>query len=156
VVIFALQFEVVAGTTISGMLNYVDPTILIELTAFGLTGLGLSLALGASWIPDWPYSESLAAGIIAVALGALCFPALHEFTQPLEYPSVNGGALLFATGPPNQQLTLQVITNPLWQQVGDAQNLEDYSIYSLGNRPVHWALLLYGNARMEKSGCHRK
>lgn len=137
-VAFVLEFDILALITIAGILNYIDPVTLIGLTVLGLTGLGLSLALVVSWIPGWPYSEPLALGIIAAALGALCFPALHQFTKPLEFPIVNGAALLFATGPQNDQLTLTVDTDPLGTQFGATRNVESYSIDSQGGRPVRW------------------
>ena len=148
-IVFILQFMAVVLATIIGMTSSIDPISLIELTVFGLTGLGLLLALVASWSSGWPYWEPLALGLIAAALGALCFPAIRGFTEPLDFPIVTGSGLLFTTGPANQPLALNVFTDPLDVQFGGTNNSESFSIIPSGYRLVHWALLLSGDARLK-------
>jgi hypothetical protein len=147
--LFLLQFSALAFVTTLGMLSSSDPVGLIGLTALGLTGLVLLLALIASRFPGWPYSEPIAVGLVAAALGALCFPGLREFTASAQFPANSGGAILFAAGLGNQKLTLNVYADLLAGQLYSANSWEGFSITTEKGASVRWALLLYGSARLK-------
>jgi hypothetical protein len=93
-----------------------------------------------------PFTEPLAVGIIAIALSAMCIPALRTFTSLLEFPTSNGAALLFVNGPVDNHVSLEVDTYP-----ESTPMLQGFVISNLtGRRPINWALLLIGSARFSE------
>ena len=146
IILVFVQFTGVIFATALGMLNSIDPISLIELTVFGICGFGIALILVVTWVRGWPFAEPLAAGLIAISLGALCLPGVRAFTETLQFPQVNGAALLFATGSQAQEVSLIVITDPL----RPPPTPEDFDIESSGSHLIHWALLLVGDARLKR------
>jgi hypothetical protein len=144
---------VIVIETVSGRFFTTDPEDLILIMALGLCGFGAALCVAATWISGWPYTEAVAMGIVALALGALCLPGLRIFTRSLNPPQVNGAALLFATGSANQRLALNVTVPDSDPNVIGAENLdniEDFTIQSASIPPIHWALLIVGDAHLSE------
>jgi hypothetical protein len=139
-----MQFSEVASTTINGVRDSVDPTNLLELTVFGICGLGIIMSLLVTWTRGWSYAEPLAIGLVAIALGALCLPGIQLFTKSLHFPNVNGDVLLFATGSASQGLRFYASATPM----SGSGSPEDFTVDNLSSHAIHWALLLVADARI--------
>jgi hypothetical protein len=139
--LLVLQLAGVIISTIIGVHSKYGPVMLLEITAFGVFGIAIAVSCAVTWRPELPFAESLAVGLVGVWLGYLCLSALPTFTGSLGYPIIDGQALLFATGTPNQQLLLNVSVDP-------ESNQEFFTIS--GTVGIHWALMLKGDARISK------
>jgi hypothetical protein len=156
VYLFVLQFTVIpvtiAHVLFIGPYSTTDPVTLILLLAFGLIGFGLALFVGVTYLPKWPYAEPLALGIVAIVLGGMCLPGLRVFTRPLDFPSTDGIALLFATGPADQKLYLRVRLLGLNIPATFQEPIsEEFHISTSEGSSVNWALLVAGDAQLTKS-----
>jgi hypothetical protein len=86
----------------------------------------------------------LALAIIAIIFGTLCFPALRIRLGAIDFPEINGSAVLFATGTPSEELSLSVGLDP-----GLDNSLEVFTVSNSGKDNIHWALLFTGDARLK-------
>ena len=139
--LLVVQLVAVIISTIIGVHSAYGPVMLLEITAFGVIGIAIAVSCAVTWRPEFPFAESLAIGLVGVWLGYLCLSALPPFTGSLEYPIVDGQALLFATGTQNQRLFLNVSVDP-------ESNQEFFTI--AGPVGIHWTLMLTGDARISK------
>lgn len=114
---------------------------LLQLTIFSMLALGIIVCLGATWLSAWDFTESVAIGLVALSLGVLCVPGLYYLSQDIYSPYFTGSALLFATGAPSQNVDLYVSASGL---DGD----ESFQVSNLSKKPVRWALLVAGTARV--------
>jgi hypothetical protein len=146
--LLTLLATVIVGQAVVSLLDSINPKNLLELTLLGICAVGIVLALIVTWLPGWDFAESIAVGVVALALGALCLPGLAAVTKSLQYPATSGQALLFASGARSQPLRLNLAADP---QTGPPYH-EVLSVLDLGRRPVHWALLLTGDARLRPVG----
>jgi hypothetical protein len=113
ILLLLVQFISLVLNTVDVMEYSPNPVAILEATAFGLCGLGIVLCAVACWLHKWQFTEPFAIGLLAISLGLLCLPGLSISTAPLEYPDGGGAALLFATGPKNQNILMNVTTDPL-------------------------------------------
>jgi len=143
-VLFALQFVVAALSTVWVILSLAGAPALLEVSIFGVSAFGIMVCLAVTWLPEWRYAEPLALGLIAVILGALCFPGLSIINQQIAPPFSTGAALLFAAGKPDQQVKLYVSVAGLDSFSG--QQSELFQVSNLSAHPVRWALLAAGGA----------
>ena len=148
--LFLLQLIKIVSVTVSGMRNSVEPFFLLGLAIFGIVGVGISIWLLMTWLPKWPYKESLAIGLMAVSLGVLCLPGLRAVTQTLQSPYVNGaGQLYIAKETAQQKVSFGVcIDNCVVVSNISGIPIELFTITNEGSAPVKWALLLVGDARV--------
>jgi hypothetical protein len=117
-----------------------DSAAQIELAMVGLLSLAIVLITAATWLGRWPLIEPAAIGLISIALGAICIPGVRLYTQPPATPKVQGSAFLFATGMPEQPLSLSAAVNAGFKEVFHIKNTR----YP---HSIHWALLVTGDAR---------
>jgi hypothetical protein len=151
--LLSLQFLYLVTRTIDLMYLSSNPIAMLEATAFALCGLGIVLSPVVVWLHNWAFTEPTAIGFLAISLGLLCLPGLSISTAPLEYPDVQGAALLFVAGAENQKILMSVITNPLnpaFSSPGyEAPAQEDFTIQNLGKQTIRWTLLVMGDARLQ-------
>jgi hypothetical protein len=114
---------------------------LLELTIFTMLGLGIIVCLGATWLPSWDFTESVAIGLVAVSLGALCVPGLYYLSQEIYSPYFDGSALLFATGTSSQNVAL-------YTSASEVDGDETFQVSNLSGKSLRWALLVTGAARV--------
>jgi hypothetical protein len=152
--ISVILFMFIIFVTIRTVNSSGDPILLLETAGFSLCAIGIALLVPVAWFRGWDLTEPLALGVMAVALGALCLPGLRFVTQAVYFPTVSGGAALFAAGPANQGISLDVSVippvpsgrNPV-SPLGNSTT-EDFDIENPGNQPVRWAVLIVGDARI--------
>ena len=151
--LLSIQFLVLVLRTIDTLEFNGNPTFMLEVTAFGLCGFGIALSPVVFWLRNWAFTEPFAIGLLAISLGLLCLPGLSISTAPLLYPDVAGAALLFATGPKDQQILMNITTDPLDPGVSgpafEAPAPEDFAVTNRGKQAIHWALLVTGDARLQ-------
>jgi hypothetical protein len=152
ILLLSIQFLILVLDVINVMEFGRDPIAMLKVTVIGLCGLGVALSPAVFWLRNWAFIEPLAIGLLAISLGLLCLPGLSISTAPLLYPSVEGAALLFATGPKDQEVLMSITTNPANPAIsGFADEVaasEDFVVTNLGKQPIHWALLVTGVARL--------
>jgi hypothetical protein len=155
VVLLFIQLFFLGWNTINAV-DDTNPISLLETTALGMCGVGIALAILAFRLRNWRFSDPFAIGVLAISLGLLCVPGLIASTSPLKYPDVNGAALLFATGPKNQKIRLDVVANPkvpsTIEPTYKPPTRETFTVRNLGNQNVRWVLLVIGDARLGVSG----
>jgi hypothetical protein len=134
------QFSVTVTDTILGLQHTISPATQLGLTTIGLIGLGIVLAVALTRIRS-AFAEPIAMGLIVISLGALCLPGLRAFTEPFEYPTVHGTALLLATGGSDQDLSLNVAIRFPDTETFTVSNIQ-------GSRSIQWALVLTGDAQI--------
>ena len=141
-VLFYFQITAVL-TSLTDIFYTTNPFALLQLFVLGVCGIGLALCVAVTWAPGRPFTEPLALGVIAIVFGTLCLPALHIRLEALDFPEVTGSAVLFATGAPDERLSLDV-------GISHAQSLEVFTVNnSLGKDKIHWELLVTGDARLK-------
>ena len=145
-ILVIVQGLAIAAITLIGITSS-DPKRLLELTTVAIIGLGIVIFLIVTWLPGWPYAEPSATAIIAIFLGLLCVPGLSQITKSLQYPDINGQVMLFATGSRTPDLSLGVTVDTV---VGPPTS-ESFFITTVGAKPIHWALLLVGDARIDSN-----
>jgi hypothetical protein len=138
---------VVLYTTGVGIFSTTDPASLLQIIIFAVGGLAIVLAGSASWLRGWRFAEPLALGLIAILLGLTCLPLVRTFTTLVQFPVVNGEALLFATGRAGQRLELDVTTDPLFH----SPTREEFDIWNFGDHGIRWVLVLVNDARLKKA-----
>ena len=145
-ILVILQILAVVAVTLIGITSS-DPGRLLEWTTVGIIGLGIIMFLMVTWLPGWPYAEPSATAIIAISLALFCVPGLSRITKSLQYPDINGQVMLFATGARTQDLSLGVTVDT----VEGPPTSERFFITTAGAKPIRWALLLVGDARIDSS-----
>jgi hypothetical protein len=152
VLLLSIEFLVLVIGIIDAVEFGRDPIAMLEATAVGLCGLGIALSPAVFWLRSWVFTEPLATGLLAISLGLLCLPGLSISTAPLLYPSTEGAALLFASGPKDQNILMNITTDPLDPAASgpafEAPAPEDFVVKNLGKQTIHWALLVTGDARL--------
>jgi hypothetical protein len=143
-----IQLAIILVVTITRTLSTTDPIILLGLAACAICGVSVVVYVALASVSKSPFTEPLAVGVIAIALSAMCVPALRTFTSPLDFPISNSAALLFVNGPVDNHVSLAVDTYPESDPM-----LQGFIISNLtGSRPINWALLLIGSARFRMLG----
>jgi hypothetical protein len=152
VILLSIQFLILVLGVIYAMEISRDPIAMLEVTAVGLCGFGVALSPAVFWLRGWEFTEPLAIGLLAISLGLLCLPGLSISTAPLLYPNVEGAALLFATGPKDQNLLMNITANPanpaIIETADEVSAPEDFVVTNPGKQAIHWALLITGVARL--------
>ena len=132
-------------TAAAGVSTTTNSADLIKLVAFGLAGSCLAAVVIAKLMKPSPLAESVAVGAAAISLGFVCIPGLRTFTEHLAIPPSSGSALLFAAGPRNRAITLNV-TSPT---AGNPAHEITFQVASgAGKGPIPWVLVTAGSARM--------
>ena len=132
--------------------NTSDAISLLAITIFCICSLSILVCLGATWLRTMRFTEPIAVGIVAVAVGLLCFPGLRLASEQLTPPFFTGSALLFATGRANQQISLFAGVIGVQDLIGSQSmpGSELLQVNNLSKHPVRWALLVTGEARIHK------
>jgi hypothetical protein len=145
IALFGIQLLAVASTAYNEAFRFTDALSLLELTLFSLCGLGIAVCLGATWLRAWRFTEPVAVGLVAVSLGAFCFPGLRYLTEGIIPLYNTGSALLYATGNSDQKLQLEA---RIFSLRGSSES-ETLQISNFSNGRVRWALLVSGGARID-------
>jgi hypothetical protein len=129
----------------SAVAQVTTPAALLVLGLFALVVAAVVVGVAASWLPRRRYVEPAALGIFTLIVGALSLQGLHLLSVPASMPTTNGFAMLYTRQAPGEKLYLDVTVGPL----AEAEAFEGFVIDNpTGNRPVPWALLIAGDARL--------
>jgi hypothetical protein len=145
-VLASLFLLLVEETSISDVIS------LLTVTVFCICGLSIIVCLGATWLRTMRFTEPLAIGTVAVAVGLLCIPGLRLASEQLTPPFFTGSVLLFATGHPNQRISLYTGVVGVQDFIGSppVRGDELLQVNNLSKHPLRWALLVTGEARIPK------
>lgn len=140
-ILLSAEVLVSGAAILQGFDSSTSALYLLQLTIFSILALGIIVCLGATWSSAWDFTEPVAIGLVALSLGALCVPGLYYLSQEIYSPYLTGSALLFTTGVPSQNVALYASASGIGGE-------EAFQVSNLSKKPVRWALLVAGAARV--------
>jgi len=148
--------EVVLGLFLTELAVYTrsQPVDLLLALLLGMFVMGVGLSLAMTWVGKRPLVAPIALGVITVALGALTLQILGPLFKSVAPPNVNGAGLLFISAPPSQPVHLTASLDDRYATFSQGfrqytgEEMMHLSIATSRGRPVRWALLLIGDARI--------
>jgi len=143
-ILFGCQFAAAVAAAVLGIQKAHELRPIVLLISLGMLGLVLVISIAMPWKKNWRFAEPLSVSLVAVWLGVLCLSGLPTFTGSLHYPTVDGAALLFATGAGDQKILLTVAVQPSAEQA----SREFFTIDNRGLRRMTWAFAFIGDAQI--------